>query len=129
MSASENTAFWYSIFLWLRFTHFLKNRITLNQAKMPFRNDEKRIALILFWIPMQIRSLGREDAQDGLKARQSTPAFLPGKSCGQRSLAGYIIHKVAKSWTQPKRLSMHACRSAEPILPFLTRNAAFVIWS
>ena len=33
------------------------------------------------------------------------PIFLPGKSHGQRSLAGYTVHGVAKSQTQ---LSMHA---------------------
>ena len=31
---------------------------------------------------------------------QSTPVFLPGKFQGQRSLAGYIVRGVAKSWTQ-----------------------------
>ena len=28
---------------------------------------------------------------------QPTPVFLPGKSVGQRSLVGYIVHGVAKS--------------------------------
>ena len=27
-----------------------------------------------------------------------TPVFLPGKFHGQRSLAGYIVHAVAKNW-------------------------------
>ena len=27
-----------------------------------------------------------------------TPVFLPGKFHGQRSLAGYIVHGVAKNW-------------------------------
>ena len=27
------------------------------------------------------------------------PVFVPGKSHGQRSLVGYTVHKVAKSWT------------------------------
>ena len=31
---------------------------------------------------------------------QPTPVFLPGKSHGQRSLVGYIVHGVAKSWTR-----------------------------
>ena len=31
---------------------------------------------------------------------QPTPLFLPGKSHGQRSLVGYIVHRVAKSQTQ-----------------------------
>ena len=40
---------------------------------------------------------------------QPTPVFLPGESHGQRSLAGYIVHRVAKSQTQLKWLSTHAC--------------------
>ena len=28
-----------------------------------------------------------------------TPVFLPGESHGQRSLAGYVVHVVAKSQT------------------------------
>ena len=31
---------------------------------------------------------------------QPTPVFLPGESYGQRSLAGYTVHGVAKSRTQ-----------------------------
>ena len=34
------------------------------------------------------------------RACQPTPLFLPGKSHGQRSLAGYIVHGVAKSQTR-----------------------------
>ena len=30
----------------------------------------------------------------------ATPVFLPGKSHGQRSLVGYILHGVAKSRTR-----------------------------
>ena len=30
---------------------------------------------------------------------QSTPVFLPWEFHGQRSLAGYIVHRVTKSWT------------------------------
>ena len=30
---------------------------------------------------------------------QPTPVFLPGKSHGQRSLVGYMVHGVAKSQT------------------------------
>ena len=36
---------------------------------------------------MQVRSLDREDPQEEEMA--TTPAFFPGKSLGQRSLAGY----------------------------------------
>ena len=32
------------------------------------------------------------------RAQQPTPVFLPGESCGQRSLAGYS-HRVARFWT------------------------------
>ena len=39
---------------------------------------------------------------------QPNPVFLPGESHGQRSLVGYIVHRVTKSWTQLKRLSTHA---------------------
>ena len=34
-----------------------------------------------------------------------------GESHGQRSLVGYIVHKVTKSQTQLKRLSMHTALS------------------
>ena len=36
---------------------------------------------------------------------QPTLVFLPGKSHGQRSLEGYTVHGIAKSWTQLKQLS------------------------
>ena len=44
-------------------------------------------------IPELERSLGEGNGQP-------TPAFLPGESYGQRSLAGYTVHGVAKSQTQ-----------------------------
>ena len=34
------------------------------------------------------------------KKWQPTPVLLPGKSHGQRSLVGYTVHGVAKSWTR-----------------------------
>ena len=37
-----------------------------------------------------------------------TPVFLPGESCGQRSLMA-AVHGVPQSQTRMKRLSMHAC--------------------
>ena len=40
------------------------------------------------------------------RARQPTPAFLPGKSQGQRSLAGYSPLGLRESDT-PERLSVH----------------------
>ena len=36
---------------------------------------------------IRVQSLGWEDSVE--KAWQPTPVFLPGESCGQRSLAGY----------------------------------------
>ena len=38
---------------------------------------------------------------------QHTPVFLPGESCGQRSLAD-VVRGVTQSWIQLKLLSMHA---------------------
>jgi len=47
-----------------------------------------------------VQFLGREDPKEEVKAipRIPTLVFLPEKSHGQRSLAGYS-HVVAKSWT------------------------------
>ena len=39
-------------------------------------------------IPRSVRSPREENSNP-------PPVFLPGKSCGQRSLAGYIVHGVA----------------------------------
>ena len=39
------------------------------------------------------------------RAWQPTPVFLPGESHGQRSLVGFIVHRVAKSQTLLKQLS------------------------
>ena len=43
---------------------------------------------------------------------QPTPVFLPGESHGQKSLWA-TVHRVAKSQTQLKRLSTHACKWLE----------------
>ena len=53
------------------------------------------------FIPESGRSLGEG-------AWLPTPVFLPGESHGQRSLVDYIVHRVAKSQTRLKQLSMHA---------------------
>ena len=45
-----------------------------------------------------VGSLGWGDPLE--KGMLPTPVFLPGKSHGQRSLVGYIVHGVAKSQTQ-----------------------------
>ena len=42
-----------------------------------------------------IPGLGRSP---GKRKWQPTPVFLTGKSHGQRSLVGYIVHRVAKNW-------------------------------
>ena len=42
-----------------------------------------------------VRSLGREDPWR--RKWQPTPVFLPGRSHGQRSLAGYTVFEVAES--------------------------------
>ena len=41
------------------------------------------------------------------RAWQPTPILLPGKPHGQRSLVGYIVHRVAKSQIQLKLLNAH----------------------
>ena len=46
----------------------------------------------------RVQSLGWEDPLE--KGMATTLVFLPGKSHGQRSLAGYIVHGVAKSRTR-----------------------------
>ena len=53
------------------------------------------------------------DGEDPLEeVWQPTAVFLPGESHGQRSLWA-TIHKVKKSWTWLKRLSMHASNVVE----------------
>ena len=42
------------------------------------------------------------------RAWQPTPVFLPGESCGQRSLGGYSPW-VCKESDTTEQLSMHAC--------------------
>ena len=46
----------------------------------------------------RVQSLGWEDPLE--KGMATTLVFLPGKSHGQRSLAGYIVHGVTKSRTR-----------------------------
>ena len=54
---------------------------------------------------------------------QSTPVFMPGESHGQRSLAGYTVHGVAKSQTQLKQFSTHV---AQLKLGFIILNLTFL---
>ena len=54
---------------------------------------------------MWVRSLGGEDPPE--EEMQSTSAFLPGESHGQRGAWQTPVHRVAKSWTRLKRLSTH----------------------
>ena len=62
-------------------------------------------------IPGSGRSPGRGNA---------TPVLLPGKSYGQRNLAGYTVLGVEKSQTLLKRLSMHTCMHTHKWGPFST---------
>ena len=48
---------------------------------------------------------------------QLTPVFLPGESHGQRSLAGYTVHRVAKSRTRLKQLNVHTQRLETEFIP------------
>ena len=49
---------------------------------------------------MQVRSLDQDDPlKEGMAILEGIPVFLPGESHGQRSLTGYTVHRVAKSWT------------------------------
>ena len=41
------------------------------------------------------------------RAWQPTPVFVPGQSYGQRSLWWATVHRVTKSQTGLKQLSMH----------------------
>ena len=43
---------------------------------------------------MEVQSLSWEDPLE--EGRQPTPVFLLGKSPGQRSVAGYIVHRGPK---------------------------------
>ena len=45
-----------------------------------------------------VQSLGLKDALE--KEWLPTLVVLPGELHGQRSLIGYIVHEVAKSWTR-----------------------------
>ena len=54
-----------------------------------------------------VGSLGWEDPLE--KGMPPTPVFLPGKSHGQRSLAGSIVHGVTESdMTEGRTLSLHS---------------------
>ena len=49
---------------------------------------------------MWVQSLGQEDLlEEGMATHSS---ILAGKSHGQRSLAGYIVHRISKSQTRLK---------------------------
>ena len=38
---------------------------------------------------------------------EPTPVFLPGKSHGQMSLSGYIVHGIAEESDVTERLTIH----------------------
>ena len=48
-------------------------------------------------LPAMCEALGQEDPLE--KGMTTNPVFLPGEFHGQRSLASYILHGVAKSQT------------------------------
>ena len=52
------------------------------------------------------------------RAQQPSPVFFPGEFHWQRSLAGYTVQKVAKSWMWLKCLSTHA-RTGKLVNSFL----------
>ena len=53
-----------------------------------------------------IPGLERSPGEGSGRILKPTPVFLHGESYGQRSLAGYTVHGVPKSWTWLKWLSM-----------------------
>ena len=60
------------------------------------------------------------------RAWQPTPVFLPGESPGQRTWWA-VVHRIAKSRTQPKRLSTQARNESRigvmhPTVPILQRK-------
>ena len=70
----------------------------------------------------QVQSLGQADPLE--KGMAIHPVFLPGEFHGKRSLVGYTVHGVAKTWMQ---LSIYpfcvAILETEPIA--ILRNSAF----
>ena len=54
---------------------------------------------------MQVQPLSQEDPLE--KGMATTPVFMPGESHGQRSLAGYTVHRVRESVTT--EATEHAC--------------------
>ena len=52
-------------------------------------------------LPVKQETWVRTSGQDGLPKKEMapTPLLFPGKSQGQRSLVGYTVHVVPKSWT------------------------------
>ena len=51
-----------------------------------------------------VRSLGWEDSLE--EGMATTPILLPGESHRQRSLEGYTVHGVTKSWTQLNNVTL-----------------------
>jgi len=49
--------------------------------------------------------MGQEDTLEQETATHSS--ILPGESRGQRSLLGYTVHGVAKSWTRLSNQTQH----------------------
>ena len=57
------------------------------------------------------------------RKRQPTPVFLPGKSHGQRSLAGYTANGVAKSRIQLSNYTQETKSSPENKFSILSATA------
>ena len=60
------------------------------------------------------------------RAWQPTPVFLPGEFHGQQACQA-TVHRVAKNWTQLKRLSTHASSIQLPGVFFMVMNICATI--
>ena len=98
-------------FLWLT---LLAHRGVRTEMKSS-GSGASQVVLVVKNLPTNVGDIRDAGSIPGLgkspslrRARQPTPVFLPGESHGQRSLAGYTVHRVTKSRTQLKRLGTHA---------------------
>ena len=74
-----------------------------------------------------VRSLGRGDPLEEGKA--TTPAFLPGESHGQRSLAGYSPWGRRESDTTEQLKTQHSAHSCVSVSrPILNALGRFKLW-
>ena len=82
---------------------------------------------------MQVRSLGREDLEEGMAMHSSIHSCLENPM--GRGAWWATAHRVAKSRTRLKRFSTHArkrtaskavCRMSHPKLLFFKKNSSFL---